>query len=143
MAFTGYDDKRPIGGLCTCKVVTICCGRFNSLLWFYDAEYNEGDRINCCVMEVRQDGTATVSLASLDLTPLPAIYSTLVLFTYNHSWLHFLLTNLSSNALAFLVHSTAIRYKLILQILHKWDHVILSNTITTRIPYWVLRQPGC
>ena len=31
--------------------------------WFYNVEYNEGDKINCCIMEVRQDGTATVSLS--------------------------------------------------------------------------------
>jgi len=30
---------------------------------YYNVEYNEGDKINCCIMEVREDGTATVSLS--------------------------------------------------------------------------------
>ena len=30
---------------------------------FYAVEYNEGDKINCCIMEIRQDGTATVSIS--------------------------------------------------------------------------------
>ena len=29
----------------------------------YNVEYNDGDKINCCIMEVREDGTATVSLS--------------------------------------------------------------------------------
>ena len=31
--------------------------------WFYDTEYNEDDKINCCIMEIRQDGMATVSIS--------------------------------------------------------------------------------
>ena len=29
----------------------------------YGIEYNEGDKINCCIMEIRQDGMAIVSIS--------------------------------------------------------------------------------
>ena len=29
----------------------------------YGIEYNEGDKVNCCIMEIRQDGMAIVSIS--------------------------------------------------------------------------------
>ena len=42
---------------------TVGCFILCTFSFLYPVEYNEGDKINCCIMEVREDGTATVSMS--------------------------------------------------------------------------------